>query len=48
MLVEDSPDLSTYISSILSKHFKVIQMPDGLAAWEHIQHTPPSLIIVSI
>jgi DNA-binding response OmpR family regulator len=47
MLVEDSPDLSIYITSILSKFYKVVQMPDGLAAWEYMQHTPPSLIIVS-
>ncbi|KAM0790951.1 hypothetical protein ACM66B_004256 [Microbotryomycetes sp. NB124-2] len=45
MVVEDSPDLSSYITSILAKSFNVVQMPDGQAALEYALKHPPHLIV---
>ncbi|KAK4047297.1 hypothetical protein OIV83_005475 [Microbotryomycetes sp. JL201] len=45
LVVEDSPDLSSYITSILAKSFNVVQMPDGLAGLEYALKHPPHLIV---
>ncbi|GAA5906400.1 hypothetical protein JCM5296_000445, partial [Sporobolomyces johnsonii] len=45
VLIDDSRDLRTYIASLLSKQFNVIQFGDPREALEHINNTPPSLIL---
>jgi CheY-like chemotaxis protein len=48
LLAEDSLDLRVYISSILSKSFNVVQVPDGQAALDYALRHPPSLIVVRL
>lgn len=45
-MVEDSPDLRSYISSILSKFYNVVQVPDGQAGLDYALAHPPALILV--
>lgn len=45
LVIEDSRDLRTYIASLLSKHYTVVEMPDGQAGLEYAQRHPPALII---
>ena len=45
MLVDDSRDLRSYISSLLAKHFTVVAFGDPREALEHIRKSPPSLVL---
>ncbi|BGO94298.1 hypothetical protein NBRC10512_002748 [Rhodotorula toruloides] len=45
VLVDDSRDLRTYISSLLSKHFNVVAFADPREALNYINSTPPSLVL---
>ncbi|GAA5948632.1 hypothetical protein JCM21900_005196 [Sporobolomyces salmonicolor] len=45
VLVDDSRDLRTYIGTLLSKQFNVVQFGDPREALEYINNTPPSLIL---
>jgi len=46
LVAEDSPDLRAYISSILSKFYNVVQVPDGQAGVDYALAHPPALILV--
>ncbi|KAK4055384.1 hypothetical protein OIO90_003222 [Microbotryomycetes sp. JL221] len=45
LVVEDSPDMRNYLTSILARSFNVVSMPDGLAALEYAIKNPPNLIV---
>lgn len=45
VLVDDSRDLRSYISSLLAKHFTVVAFGDPREALEHIRKSPPSLVL---
>ncbi|GAA5852766.1 hypothetical protein JCM9279_003962 [Rhodotorula babjevae] len=45
VLVDDSRDLRSYISSLLTKHFTVVAFGDPREALEHIRKSPPSLVL---
>ncbi|ORY86727.1 hypothetical protein BCR35DRAFT_302458 [Leucosporidium creatinivorum] len=45
LVVEDSPDLRAYMSSILSKSYNVVQVADGQAGLDYALAHPPSLIV---
>jgi hypothetical protein len=47
VLVDDSRDLRTYMSSLLSKQFHVVEFGDPREALAYINRTPPSLVVVS-
>ncbi|GAA5864241.1 hypothetical protein JCM8547_001304 [Rhodosporidiobolus lusitaniae] len=45
VLVDDSRDLRTYMASLLSKQFTVVQFGDPREALEYINKHPPSLVL---
>lgn len=47
VLVDDSRDLRTYMSSLLSKQFHVVEFGDPREALAYINRNPPSLVVVS-
>lgn len=46
LLVDDNADLRQYISGLLGRAFRVIEMEDGQAALEYCLREPPSLVVV--
>lgn len=47
VLVDDSRDLRTYMSSLLAKQFHVVEFGDPREALAYINRNPPSLVVVS-
>ncbi|GAA5985176.1 hypothetical protein JCM10908_002555 [Rhodotorula pacifica] len=45
VLVDDSRDLRTYMSNLLSKQFQVVEFGDPREALEYINRNPPSLVV---
>ncbi|GAA5867623.1 hypothetical protein JCM3774_001533 [Rhodotorula dairenensis] len=45
VLVDDSRDLRTYMSSLLSKQFHVVEFGDPREALQYINRNPPSLVV---
>ncbi|MDP4278564.1 MAG: response regulator, partial [Bacteroidota bacterium] len=45
LVVEDNVELRTFLTSILSKKFRVADAPDGLAAWNMIGNLMPDFVI---
>lgn len=48
LLADDSNDIRSYVASILSKSFNVVQVADGQAALEYALQSPPSLIVTDV
>lgn len=47
LLVDDNADLRQYISGLLGRAFRVVEMEDGQTALEYCLREPPSLVVVS-
>ncbi|KAM0750815.1 hypothetical protein T439DRAFT_356557 [Meredithblackwellia eburnea MCA 4105] len=48
LLVEDSTDLRTYMSSLLRKYYHVVEFDDGQSALDFALHNPPSLVLTDL
>jgi len=48
LVVEDNPDMRSFICSNLSEHFKVIEAENGLTGYELVKEEEPSLVISDI
>ncbi|RIJ47886.1 hybrid sensor histidine kinase/response regulator [Maribellus luteus] len=48
LLAEDNTELRSFIRSILSGRYELIEAPDGLIAWSLIQSNSPDLIISDV
>ncbi len=48
LLVEDNPDIRSYLKGSLAQAYKVVEAIDGQDGWEKAQAQPPDLIIADI
>jgi|GEM_PF-913529 len=48
LLVDDNPDILTYVGSILSEDYQVINARNGIEALNIVEQTPPDLIVADI
>jgi signal transduction histidine kinase/ligand-binding sensor domain-containing protein/DNA-binding response OmpR family regulator len=45
LVVEDNVELRSFLTSVLSKKFRVADAPDGLAAWNMISNLMPDFVV---
>ena len=48
LVVEDNPDMRSYLKAILQKHYQIVIARDGAEAVEHARHVRPDLILTDV
>ncbi|HKC92651.1 MAG TPA: ATP-binding protein, partial [Nitrospira sp.] len=48
LVVEDNPDMRSYLEAILRKHYRIVSAKDGAEALEHAQRLRPDLILTDV
>jgi signal transduction histidine kinase/ligand-binding sensor domain-containing protein/CheY-like chemotaxis protein/AraC-like DNA-binding protein len=48
LVVEDDPDVQTYLKELLEEKYKVICMDNGQLAWAHLQQELPDIVLSDV
>ena len=48
LVADDNADMRQYVTRLLSEHFRVEAVPDGLAALDAVRRQPPDLILTDV